>query len=171
MNTILIAGPSGSGKSTVAWRLAQELNYAWFCLDGYFMAPMYVTYGEKEYKTFEHPCSYDAKTLYENILTFQEKNAKWVNGIVVEGFCILNYPEIFRLTTKRFFLDASHEFCVTRRIQRTGGKSIADKTYLAIGKEEASKYVYCQRNMSDVITIDATLDLDTILNKIKINLN
>lgn len=168
MDKILIAGPSGSGKSTVAWELAQRLNYSWFCLDGYFKKPIYVTYNGKDYKSYEHPGCYNSALMLEQILKFEGEESKYVNGIVIEGFCVFNYPAIFNLTKFRFFLDATHEICVNRRIQRTQGKSPADESYMIIGEGEALKHVYPQKAMAGVVVIDANLDINTIINKIQL---
>ncbi len=164
MKKILIAGPSGSGKSTVAQKLAIELDYIYFSLDNYFIKPSVVEFENEIYPSYENPMSYDGNLLADHINAFE---GHWFKGLVIEGFCLFAYPRIFSLESSRFFLDASYEFCLTRRLKRSGGERLSDASYKIVGKSEAEKYVYPQKNMSDVTVIDATLDIDSILQQIK----
>lgn len=148
---VLIAGPSASGKSTVARLVATARHLPLLCLDDYFIR------GRREFigtaagrvRTYERPTLYDGGSLAKDARAARA-------GVVVEGFCLLMYPEFAELEAFRFYLDVPHSVCAERRAKRRPSRP-SDESFSLIGEAEAAKYVLPQRFMPNVQVLDGML--------------
>lgn len=148
--TIMVAGPSACGKTTLAAMLGEWLSRPVLSLDDYFTPTprFWADTPAGRIRNYEHPSAYDGAALARDILDAGEP-------VVVEGFCLYQYPEVMRLPAVKLFLPTRFEICLERRRARRPSR-ISDKSFEIIGQQESERWVYPQAQMPGVVSIDPT---------------
>jgi hypothetical protein len=85
--------------------------------------------------------------------------------LILEGFVLFTYPQLFAHIDHPFYLDLSWPNIVNRRKAR-GRNDKSDESFFAIGEKEIQTYVLPQQNLSGVHTLDATKSLQTLTSQI-----
>ncbi len=154
---ILIAGPSASGKSSLANAVAAALRVPCLSLDDYFIRKprSFVETPTGPIRTFERPYLYDGARLAKDVLAHPA-------GVVAEGFCLFNYPEIMALTASRFYLDVAFSVCLARRLARRP-RRVSDQSFQIVGEQETNAFVIPQQHLDGVHVLDGIRPLDELL--------
>jgi uridine kinase len=139
--TIGIAGCSGSGKTTLAAELARQLDATLFPLDLYYRDLSQFPLDSRHKRNFDHPDSLESELLIEHLRglvrgetiqrpVYDFKRHERVAGayetvapakvVVVEGILALHYAELLPLYGYSIYVNAPHEVCLARRIDRDG---------------------------------------------------
>jgi uridine kinase len=139
--TIGIAGCSGSGKTTLAAELARQLDATLFPLDLYYRDLSQFPLDSRHKRNFDHPDSLESELLIEHVRglakgetiqrpVYDFKRHERVAGayetiapakvVVVEGILALHYAELLPLYGYSIYVNAPHEVCLARRIDRDG---------------------------------------------------
>ena len=134
-----IAGPSGSGKTTLARRLCLTLGGTLLPLDAYYRSLDHIPADERANRNFDHPDALESELLVEQVRTlahsqpvsrpcydfvlhtrksYETKRIKPSPFLLVEGILALHYPELRALFNLAVYVEASHELCLDRRIDR-----------------------------------------------------
>ncbi len=135
---IAIAGCSGSGKTTLAAELATQLNATLFPLDLYYRDLSEFPLDTRHKRNFDHPDSLESELIIEHVRalaagrsierpvydfkthsrTTEFELVAPAPVVIVEGILALHYPELLPLYTLSIFVEAPHEVCLLRRIDR-----------------------------------------------------
>jgi uridine kinase len=134
-----IAGCSGSGKSTLAAELARTLDATLFPLDLYYRDLSRFPLDSRHKQNFDHPDSLELELIVEhvrglaageaiqrpvyNFRTHSRVDGKFATVtpkrfLIVEGILALHYAELLPLYADSVYVDAPHEVCLARRIDR-----------------------------------------------------
>lgn len=136
-----MAGPSASGKTTIARALAERLGDRALVLscDGYYRDLSHLSMAEREQVNFDHPDAIEHELLAAHLAKLRrgeavedaptysfETHTRLTEtarleprpAIIVEGLYVLHWPDVRGLLDLRVYLDASHEVCLARRIER-----------------------------------------------------
>ena len=153
---ILIAGPSASGKTTLALEVARQIGLPCLSLDDYFISKpkLFVETPTGMVRTFERPVLYNGAML-------AIKLSNRVSGFVVEGFCLLNYPQILALPAARYYLDVPFSICAKRRAARLPQRP-SDESFSIIGEQETAAYVFPQSKLAGVRLLDGLRPIDEL---------
>jgi uridine kinase len=146
---VLLAGPSGSGKSTVARLVATALRARMLCLDRCFRAnpKLFVAGPQGPVRTYERPGAYDGAALAAEV-------RRASGAVIVEGFCLLTYPEVLALGGTRFYLDLPFDLCLARRLARRPQRP-SDRSFAVVGRAETEAFVVPQMRLPGVRILDA----------------
>ena len=136
---LAIGGCSGSGKTTLAAELATQLDATLFPLDLYYRDLSEFPLDSRHKRNFDHPDSLESELILEHVRSLANGEAiarpvydfrthSRVAGafdriapnavVIVEGILALHYPELQPLYNMTIFVDAPHEVCLRRRIDR-----------------------------------------------------
>ena len=135
---IAIAGCSGSGKTTLAAELATQLEATLFPLDLYYRDLSEFPLDTRHKRNFDHPDSLESELIIEHVRalaagrsierpvydfkthsrTTEFELVAPAPVVIVEGILALHYPELLPLYTLSIFVEAPHEVCLLRRIDR-----------------------------------------------------
>jgi uridine kinase len=133
-----VAGPSCSGKTQIARLAAAELGAPILALDSYYRDLSHLSLGEREVVNFDSPESMDEaavarhmerlasgeavdQPIYDFALHTPSGRVHRVEPstfLLVEGLFALHWFEVRRWLAVGAFVQASHEVCLARRIQR-----------------------------------------------------
>ena len=134
-----VGGCSGSGKTTLARELARQLNATLFPLDLYYRDLSEFPLDSRDKRNFDHPDSLESELFIAHLRELAEgrpiqrpvydfrthtrvpdafTTVEPSPVIVVEGILALHYPELLPLYTLSVYVDAPHELCLLRRIDR-----------------------------------------------------
>ena len=134
-----IAGCSGSGKTTLARELADRLNATLFPLDLYYRDLSQFPLDTREKRNFDHPDSLESELFIAHLRDLAQgraiqrpvydfKTHSRVPGafttitpcpfLIVEGILALHYPELLPLYAFSVYVEAPHDVCLDRRVQR-----------------------------------------------------
>jgi uridine kinase len=136
---LAIGGCSGSGKTTLAAELATQLDATLFPLDLYYRDLSAFPLDSRHKRNFDHPDSLESELILHHVRelangnpidrpVYDFKTHSRVAGafdrivpkpfVIVEGILALHYPELQPLYSFAIFVDAPHEVCLRRRIDR-----------------------------------------------------
>jgi uridine kinase len=136
---LAIGGCSGSGKTTLAAELATQLDATLFPLDLYYRDLSRFPLDTRHKRNFDHPDSLESELILEHVRklangepiarpVYDFKTHSRVAGafdriapksvVLVEGILALHYPELQPLYTMTIYVDAPHDVCLRRRIDR-----------------------------------------------------
>jgi uridine kinase len=136
-----IAGCSGSGKTTLAAELARQLDATLFPLDLYYRDLSQFPLDSRHKRNFDHPDSLESELIVEHVRglakgetierpVYDFKRHERVAGayetvtpgqvVIVEGILALHYAELLPLYGFSICVNAPHEVCLARRIDRDG---------------------------------------------------
>jgi uridine kinase len=136
---LAIGGCSGSGKTTLAAELATQLDATLFPLDLYYRDLSAFPLDSRHKRNFDHPDSLESELIIEHVRAlangeeiarpvYDFKTHSRVAGVfehivpnpvvIVEGILALYFPELQPLYTFTIYVDAPHEVCLRRRIDR-----------------------------------------------------
>ena len=135
---LAIAGCSGSGKTTLAAELATQLDATLFPLDLYYRDLSRFPLDTRHKLNFDHPDSLESELIVEHVRALaagqpiqrpvydfktHTRTAAFdlitpARAVIVEGILALHYPELLPLYTFSIFVDAPHDVCLRRRIDR-----------------------------------------------------
>ena len=174
-----IAGPSCSGKTLVATLVAERL--APQCLivscDYYYEDRSHMTVAERRRVNFDHPDAiehallaahlaqlaagesvamptyrFDIHTRGEDTITVEPKPV-----IIVEGLHVLHWPDVRDMLALKAYVDASHDACLRRRIER----DVAERGRTP--EEARQRYEADVRRMADEFVIPSKRFADLVL--------
>ena len=176
MKVIGICGPSCSGKSSLAKQLKRELDCNSISVDFFYAfgcEKTYIKHDGETIRSFERPEHYDGKRVAAIIKELREKKKVKINRLphetskefieeelvekeylVVEGFQLLNYPELQEQIDISFYIDVEFEEVARRRLQRYDRGS-KDDDFVKIGKQEWERVGSNQKEKADHI-LDGT---------------
>jgi uridine kinase len=156
------AGPSCSGKTTLARKTSEILNCPLVHMDQFCIhdAEKPIVNG---YASYEQPHQYDHIATLKHLEDISSHN----KDIIIEGFLLFSYPELYKKCDLHFFIDLDYEIQKERRLKRssqkeydgvwlTGHSNDADKGFLAHGKEEWEKYGAIQKTLKDIISLNGS---------------
>ncbi len=134
-----VGGCSGSGKTTLARELATQLSATLFPLDFYYRDLAHLSMEERNSYNFDHPDSLEHDLIVAHVQALRDsrpidrptydfsRHAR-VDGVteritpgrfvIVEGILALHYAELLPLFDFTIYVDAPHEICLRRRIER-----------------------------------------------------
>jgi uridine kinase len=136
---LAIGGCSGSGKTTLAAELATQLDATLFPLDLYYRDLSAFSLDSRHKRNFDHPDSLESELILDHVRrlangepiarpVYDFKTHSRVAGafdriapksvVLVEGILALHYPELQPLYTMTIYVDAPHDVCLRRRIDR-----------------------------------------------------
>ena len=136
---LAIGGCSGSGKTTLAAELATQLDATLFPLDLYYRDLSQFPLDSRHKRNFDHPDSLESELIIEHVRAlangeeiarpvYDFKTHSRVTGafdrivpnpvVIVEGILALHFPELQPLYTFTIYVEAPHEVCLRRRIDR-----------------------------------------------------
>ena len=136
---LAIGGCSGSGKTTLAAELANQLDATLFPLDLYYRDLSAFPLDSRHKRNFDHPDSRESELILHHVRELANGNAidrpvydfkthSRVAGaferivpnpvVIVEGILALHFPELQPLYTYTIYVEAPHEVCLRRRIDR-----------------------------------------------------
>lgn len=137
---IAIAGGTGSGKTTIARRIVETLPHHVTLLahDAYYKDNRHLSYEDRCKLNYDHPDAFDNDLFVEHV-----KALKWgqcidrpvynfathlredftvrlepLEIVVVEGFMVLEHPELRKLYDLKVFVDTDADVRILRRIIR-----------------------------------------------------
>lgn len=134
-----IAGCSGSGKTTLARELTTLLSANLLPLDLYYRDLSYLPPGERATQNFDHPDSLEFDLLVQHIEALSACRSidrpiydfathtrvpdrtdplTPANVLVVEGILALHDPRLRHLYDLSIYVNAPHDLCLIRRIDR-----------------------------------------------------
>lgn len=171
------AGPSCSGKTTLARKTSKILNCPLIHMDQFCIHNAYkpIVNG---YASYEQPHQYD----HIATLNYLKKISTEYKNVIIEGFLLFSYPELYQKCDLHFFIDLDFETQKQRRLKRSqqkeydgvwgeGHNNDADIGFLAHGKEEWQKYGEKQKELTKVICLDGKKDtkylMDVIIKQIQ----
>ena len=109
-----IAGISCAGKSTLSGYLAKKLSARHINMDSYWInnnnAPMV-----NGVLSFERPDQYDLVKFLEDVENELQNQPSF---LVLEGFLLFTYPEVYNLVNHHFFISIPEEVSMQRRRDR-----------------------------------------------------
>lgn len=157
MKIIGICGPSCSGKSSVAKSLAKQLRCDVISVDFFYAfecEKTYIEHNGETIRSFERPEHYDGARVANIVKELREKGRVTIQRLphetsknfieetliekeflIIEGFQLLNYPELERQIDESFYIDLEFEELAKRRMQRYDRGS-KDDDFVKIGKQE-----------------------------------
>ena len=184
--TILgVGGCSGSGKTTLARELATQLSATLFPLDFYYRDLSHLSMEERNAFNFDHPDSLEYDLIvahvqalrngqsikrptydfsrHARVATVTEK-IKPARYVIVEGILALHYTDLLPLFDVTIYVDAPHELCLRRRIdrdtrERGRTEESVRKQFEATARPMADEYVLPCRACAD-LTVLGTENLD-----------
>jgi uridine kinase len=135
---LAIAGCSGSGKTTLTAELATQLDATLFPLDLYYRDLSRFPLDTRHKRNFDHPDSLESELIFEHVRELAEGHAidrpvydfrthsrtdcferiTPARVVIVEGILALHYPELLPFYTMSIYVEAPHEVCLRRRIDR-----------------------------------------------------
>ncbi len=136
---LAIGGCSGSGKTTLARELANQLSATLFPLDLYYRDLSQFPLDSRHKRNFDHPDSLEHELIVVHVRALAaglpihrpvydfRTHARVPNAfdlvtpspiVIVEGILALHYPELLPLYTLSIFVEAPHDICLRRRIDR-----------------------------------------------------
>jgi len=135
---LAIAGCSGSGKTTLAAELATQLNATLFPLDLYYRDLSQFPLDTRHKRNFDHPDSLESELILQHVrdlangLPIQrpvydfKTHARTphfdeivpAKVVIVEGILALHYEALRPFYTLSIYVEAPHEICLRRRIDR-----------------------------------------------------
>lgn len=136
-----IAGPSGSGKTHIAHALSEHVGHDRCVLiscDSYYHDLSRMPLAERAETNFDHPDAIDADMLAVHLQRLRrgesiaaptysfETHTRLPDAVtvapmpvtIVEGLHVLNWPRVRELLDLKVFIEASHDLCLARRIER-----------------------------------------------------
>ena len=184
--TILgVGGCSGSGKTTLARELATQLNATLFPLDFYYRDLSHLSMDERNGYNFDHPDSLEHDLIVTHVTalragrhidrpTYDFSSHARVAGatetvkpgrfVIVEGILALHYETLVPLFDVTIYVDAPHELCLRRRIdrdtrERGRTEESVRRQFEATAQPMADEYVLPCRACAD-LTVLGTENLD-----------
>lgn len=180
-----IAGCSGSGKTTLAAELASQLDATLFPLDLYYRDLSQFPLDTRHKLNFDHPDSLEAELILDHVRALADGQPidrpvydfathsrvagafdRIVPGpvVIVEGILALHYPELQPFFTARIYVNAPHDVCLRRRIDRDTrerGRTEASvrEQFLATAHPMAEQFVLPCAATAD-LTVEGTDSLD-----------
>lgn len=135
---IAIAGASCSGKTTLANLLCEKYESNILRLDDYYRPLGHLTYEARCEINFDHPDAIDHIRLTEDVKRLlagqsvetplydftkhdrflEVRRVEPHHLLVIEGLFALAYPPLIEQCVVRIFVDAPHDVCLERRVQR-----------------------------------------------------
>jgi uridine kinase len=133
-----VAGPSCSGKSEVSRLVAGILHAPVFGLDAYYFDLAHLPMEERVKVNFDSPDSMDATRLVADVQSLasghtvdkpvydfaaytpsaRTERVEPAEYVIVEGLFALHWPALRDLLDLKIFLQASHDVCLARRLER-----------------------------------------------------
>lgn len=195
--TILgVGGCSGSGKTTLARELAVQLNATLFPLDFYYRDLGHLSMEERNRYNFDHPDSLEHDLIVAHVQALQTSRSierptydfsrharvegvtehiKPERFVIVEGILALHYTELMSLFDFTIYVDAPHELCLRRRIDRdTRERGRTEESvrqqFEATARPMADEYVLPCRECAD-LTVHGTENLDWSVELVLTNLH
>lgn len=184
--TILgVGGCSGSGKTTLARELATQLNATLFPLDFYYRDLAHLSMEERNGYNFDHPDSLEHDLIVAHVQALRNNQAidrptydfsrhARVHGVtqhieparfvIVEGILALHYVDLLSLFDVTIYVDAPHDVCLRRRIdrdtrERGRTEDSVRQQFQATAQPMAEAYVLPCRACAN-LTVLGTEDLD-----------
>lgn len=175
---IAIAGGTGSGKTTIARRIVEELPNHVTLLphDAYYKDNPQMTYAERCTLNYDHPDAFDNHLFIEHVRALKageaierpvynfsthlrEQTTVHIEPreiVVVEGFMILEHPELRSLFDLMIFVDTDADVRILRRIvrdMRDRGRSLESvmSQYLETVKPMHEAFVEPTKRYANVI--------------------
>lgn len=136
---VALAGPSCSGKSSLARLVAEALGQApILSTDAYYRDLSHLSPEQRTKRNFDHPDAVDHDLLAAQLTLLRagqpilvprydfENHVRQSGAdllepgpwVVVEGLFLLHWPEVREQLSYRFYLDASEQLCLERRLER-----------------------------------------------------
>ena len=135
---LAIAGCSGSGKTTLAAELATQLDATLFPLDLYYRDLSQFPLDTRHKRNFDHPDSLESELILEHVRALAagqpiqrpvydfKTHARTphfdeivpAKVVIVEGILALHYEALRPFYTLSIYVEAPHEICLRRRIDR-----------------------------------------------------
>lgn len=180
-----IGGCSGSGKTTLARELACELDATLFPLDLYYRDLSQFPLDTRHKRNFDHPDSLESELIIRHVEglsrgesierpVYDFSTHSRVAGktdriepsrfVIVEGILALHFPELLPLYTLTVYVDAPHDVCLRRRIDRDvrergrTPESVREQ-FQATAKPMAEKFVLPSQGHAD-LCVDGCEALD-----------
>ena len=180
-----VGGCSGSGKTTLARELAVQLNATLFPLDFYYRDLAHLSMEERDGYNFDHPDSLEHDLIVAHVEalragqaidrpTYDFSRHARVAGVtehirperfvIVEGILALHYVDLLPLFDLTIYVDAPHELCLRRRIdrdtrERGRTEESVRRQFEATAQPMAEAYVLPCRACAD-LTVLGTENLD-----------
>jgi len=174
-----IAGGSCSGKTTLARELARRLgesDTAGISIDSYYLGLSAADRQEIERYNFDHPDALDHKLLTDHLKklaageaverpvydftthtrTSRVERMEPVPFVIVEGLFPLYWEAVRALLGTKVFIDAPHEVCLNRRLERDTterGRPREEviRRYNEMARPMYEKYVLPSKRFADVV--------------------
>ncbi len=188
---LAIAGCSGSGKTTLAAELATQLDATLFPLDLYYRDLSQFPLDSRHKRNFDHPDSLESELIVRHVRdlaagrpidrpVYDFKTHSRVAGafdrivpasvVIVEGILALHFAELLPLYTLCIYVDAPHDVCLRRRIDRDvreRGRTpqSVQEQFWATAHPMAVEYVLPSAKHA-AITVDGTEALDWSIERI-----
>ena len=184
--TILgVGGCSGSGKTTLARELATQLSATLFPLDFYYRDLSHLSMEERNAYNFDHPESLEHELIVNHVQSLRScqpierptydfsrharvagvtEHIKPSRFVIVEGILALHFGELVPLLDFTIYVDAPHDLCLRRRIdrdtrERGRTEESVRKQFEATARPMADEYVLPCRNCADLTVLgDENLD-------------
>jgi uridine kinase len=135
---LAIGGCSGSGKTTLAAELATQLDATLFPLDLYYRDLSQFPIDSRHKRNFDHPDSLESELILRHVRdlangvpihrpVYDFKTHSRTDRfdlvtpakvVIVEGILALHYAELRPFYTLSIYVQAPHEVCLRRRIDR-----------------------------------------------------
>ncbi|MFZ5813885.1 MAG: uridine kinase [Bacillota bacterium] len=137
---IAIAGGTGSGKTTIAKRIVEELpaHVTLLAHDAYYKDYPHLSFEERCRLNYDHPDAFDNELFIQHVRALKAGKAidrpvynfstylreeftvhvEPLEIVVVEGFMVLENPDLRKLYDLRVFVDTDADVRILRRIIR-----------------------------------------------------
>jgi uridine kinase len=191
-----VGGCSGSGKTTLARELATQLNATLFPLDFYYRDLAHLSMEERNSYNFDHPDSLEHDLIVTHVQALRDsrpidrptydfsRHARVVDAteritperfVIVEGILALHYVDLIPLFDFTIYVDAPHELCLRRRIERDKRErgrteESVRQQFEATARPMADEYVLPCRACAD-LTVLGTENLDWSVERILADLH
>jgi uridine kinase len=191
-----VGGCSGSGKTTLARELATQLSATLFPLDFYYCDLAHLSMEERNRYNFDHPDSLEHDLIVAHVQalrvgqpidrpTYDFSRHARVDGVtehiqperfvIVEGILALHYVDLVPLFDFTIYVDAPHDLCLRRRIdrdkrERGRTEESVRQQFEATTRPMADEYVVPCRACAD-LTVLGTENLDWSIERILTDLH
>ena len=187
---LAIAGCSGSGKTTLAAELTTQLEATLFPLDLYYRDLSQFPLDTRHKRNFDHPDSLESELIIEHVRTLaagqpiqrpvydfktHSRTDRFdlitpAKVVIVEGILALHYAELLPFYTLAIYVEAPHDICLRRRIdrdvrERGRTEDSVREQFFATAHPMAVEYVLPSQARAS-ITVEGTDSLDWSIEQI-----
>jgi uridine kinase len=156
-----ISGPSGCGKSTVSKMLASKHSMHHLCLDDYWIdnpdCKFRMETLTETYRIFEFAPEYNGGKLAQDALKYP--------SVVMEGFCLMAFPQIRQIVDWHFYIDIPWEYSMMRRCARDGN-SKSTRGWIALGPHKNDLLTSFQRDLVRTTVLDGKKSTEVLVEEI-----